>query len=87
MIDEGLAHSKKRAEQCTNPIAQRETSDQELEQEPTRRAMEHTRSTVCVVGTEATKGAAGIVVGLTEATTTKTAASKRHLEGSRSRDV
>lgn len=48
--------------------------------------MERTRSGVCVVGTKATKGAAGIgVVGLTEATTTKTAA-ERHFEGRRSRN-
>lgn len=55
------------------------------EYEPMREAVEHTGSTVCVVGTESTKGAAGIVVGLAEATTTKTAASKGHFEGRRSR--
>lgn len=86
-IDEGLARSKKRAEQCTNPITQRERSDQERGQEPTKRALKHTRSTVCIVGTEATKGAARSVVGLAKATTTKTAASKGHFEGRRSRDV
>lgn len=86
-IDEGLARSKQRTEQCTDPIIQRRFErSRDENNEHMRRAVGHTWSTICVVGTEATKGAAGVVVGLAEAATTKTAASKRHFEGRRSRN-